>query len=190
MQKTTFSLSIRKIFKSGLSLVALPVLLVIAAIVFWNPHPVLPAPDVTFTTIKGEKIALKNLRGKPVLVTFWATDCPSCVKEVNDFIDLYQQFHHKGLEIIAIAMYYDPPNHVVEMTQAKQIPYHVALDLRGEIAHAFSGVPFTPTTILIDASGKMVLWKVGLFDLKAMTRRLDQYFFSISESASKPALAD
>ena len=35
------------------------------------------APDVTFTTITGKKIALKDLRGKPVIVTFWATDCPS-----------------------------------------------------------------------------------------------------------------
>ena len=51
------------------------------------------------------------------------------MKEVNDFVDLYRQFHSKGLEIIAVAMYYDPPNHVLEMTQAKQIPYLVALDL-------------------------------------------------------------
>jgi hypothetical protein len=71
-------------------------------------------------------------------------------------------------------MYYDPPNHVVEMTQAKKIPYHVALDLRGEIAHAFSGVPFTPTTFLISPAGQMVFTKVGLFDLKAMQQRIQQ----------------
>ena len=40
------------------------------------------APDVTFTTITGKKIALKELRGKPVIVTFWATDCPACLKEI------------------------------------------------------------------------------------------------------------
>jgi hypothetical protein len=71
-------------------------------------------------------------------------------------------------------MYYDPPNHVVEMTQAKQIPYHVALDLRSEVAQAFSGVPFTPTTFLISPEGQMVFSKVGLFDLKAMQQRIQQ----------------
>jgi peroxiredoxin len=174
MQKSTVSFSSSKMWKYGLGIFSLLALLIVVGIFSWNPHPVLPAPDVTFTTIKGEKIALKSLHGKPVLLTFWATDCPSCVKEVNDFIDLYQQFHSQGLEIIAVAMYYDPPNHVVEMTQAKQIPYHVALDLRSEIAQAFSGVPFTPTTFLISPEGQVVFSKVGLFDLKAMQQRIQQ----------------
>jgi peroxiredoxin len=133
-----------------------------------------PAPEVTFTTLKGEKIALQNLRGKAVLVTFWATDCPSCVKEVNDFIDLYQQFHAKGLEIIAVAMAYDPPNHVVEMTAMKRIPYHVALDLRAVHAQAFEQVEFTPTTFLINPQGQVIFKKVGLFSLADMQNRLQQ----------------
>ena len=87
------------------------------------------APDVTFTTLTGQKITLNGLRGKPVIVTFWATDCPSCIKEIPDLIDLYSQYHSSGLEMIAVAMYYDPPNHVVDMTKAKQLPYNVALDL-------------------------------------------------------------
>ncbi|MGZ4982242.1 MAG: peroxiredoxin family protein, partial [Methylobacter sp.] len=66
------------------------------------------APDVTFTTITGQKIALKDFRGKPVIVTFWATDCPSCIQEIPDLIDLYTQYHAAGLEMIAVAMYYDP----------------------------------------------------------------------------------
>lgn len=174
MQKTAVPFFRTKIWKYSLLGIALTAVLVSVGIFFWNPHPVQAAPDVTFMTIKGEKIVLKNLRGKPVLVTFWATDCPSCVKEVNDFIDLYQQFHVQGLEIIAVAMAYDPPNHVVEMTQAKRIPYHVAMDLRSEIAQAFSGVAFTPTTFLIDPAGQMVFNKVGLFDLKAMQQRIQQ----------------
>jgi peroxiredoxin len=147
---------------------------------FWQSQPVLPVPDVVFMSIKGEKIALKSLRGKPVLVTFWATDCPSCVKEVNDFIELYQQFHKQGLEIIAVAMYYDPPNHVVEMTQLKKIPYHVALDLRAEHALAFGKVEFTPTTFLVNPSGQIVFSKIGRFDMADMRQRL-QKLFAISK---------
>lgn len=173
MENTRPSLN-SKIGKYGLIIFSLLILLSSVASVFWKPQRILSAPDVIFTTIRGEKIALKNLRGKPVLVTFWATDCPSCVKEVNDFMDLYQQFHGKGLEIIAVAMAYDPPNHVLEMTQAKQIPYHVALDLRSEHASAFGKIEAIPNTFLINPAGQIVFNKIGNFDLEEMKQRIQQ----------------
>jgi peroxiredoxin len=150
------------------------IIIALVAMEFWQRNTPTPAPDAVFTTIQGEKIVLKNLRGKPVLVTFWATDCPSCVKEVNDFIELYQQFHAQGLEIIAVAMYYDPPNHVVEMTQAKQIPYHVALDLQAKHAYDFGQIQLTPTTLLINPQGLIVLRKTGRFELADMQQRIQQ----------------
>lgn len=140
----------------------------------WQRNRPIPAPTVTFMTIQGKKIALTELRGKAVLVTFWATDCPSCIKEVADFITLYQQFHPRGLEIIAVAMYYDPPSHVVEMTKMKQIPYFVALDLRAELAKAFGFIEFTPTTLLINPQGQIIFKQVGLFNLNAMKNTLQQ----------------
>ncbi|MGR9051962.1 MAG: peroxiredoxin family protein [Gammaproteobacteria bacterium] len=123
-----------------------------------------PAPNVTFTTITGEKIELQTLRGKPVLVTFWATDCRSCIEEMPDLLELYRRFHPLGLEIIAVAMYYDPPNHVVTMTRAKQLPYPVALDLRAEHAKAFGDVSLTPNHFVIDPNGRIVMRKLGKFD--------------------------
>jgi len=159
--------------KAGLVFVALLFLLFIGSLV-WQPQPIVPAPALSFTTLQGKKLSLAQWRGKPVLVTFWATDCPSCIQEVNDFIHLYQQFHSKGLEIIAIAMAYDPPNHVVEMTKMKQIPYPVALDLRSEHSRAFGNVAFTPTTFLIDPAGNIVFSQVGQFNLTAMQQRLQQ----------------
>ena len=56
-------------------------------------HVSTQTPNVTFTAITGKKIALKELRGKPVIVTFWATDCPGCIKEIPHLIDLYTQYH-------------------------------------------------------------------------------------------------
>jgi peroxiredoxin len=133
------------------------------------------APDVTFTTITGKKIALKELRGKPVIVTFWATDCPSCIKEIPHLIDLYTQYHQQGLEIIAVAMYYDPPNHVVTMTGDQQLPYHVALDLKAEIAHAFGDVQLIPSTFLITPDGLIVLKKTGAFDPAEIKTRIETF---------------
>lgn len=154
-------------------------ILFISGSLYFKNHPyyrIWNAPDATLITIRGEKIRLQALRGKPVLITFWATDCPSCIKEVNDFIDLYQQFHHQGLEIIAIAMVYDPPSHVVAMTKMKHIPYPVVLDLRGELAQVFKQVTLTPTTFLINPQGQIILQKIGLFNLKDMKTTLQQFF--------------
>ena len=129
--------------------------------------------DVTFTTITGKKIALKDLRGKPVIVTFWATDCPGCIKEIPDLIGLYTQYHKQGLEIIAVAMYYDPPNHVITLTEDLQLPYHVVLDLKAEHAHTFGDVQLIPSTFLIGPDGLIDLKKTGSFDPAEMKNRIE-----------------
>lgn len=136
-------------------------------------HVSTKGPDVTFTTISGKKIALKALRGKPVIVTFWATDCPACIKEIPHLIDLYTQYHKQGLEIIAVAMYYDPPNHVVTMTKNQQLPYNVALDLKAELAYAFGGVQLIPSTFLISPDGLLALQKTGPFDPAEMKTQIE-----------------
>lgn len=132
-----------------------------------------PAPDVTFTTITGKKIALQKLHGKPVIVTFWATDCPGCIKEIPHLIDLYTDYHDRGLEMIAVAMYYDPPNHVVAMTKARQLPYNVALDITAQHALAFGRVMLTPTTFLITPDGLIGLQTTGAFDFADMKTRIE-----------------
>lgn len=148
------------------------VLLLTITMSVWYEKPLPTAPDVLFTTITGKKIALKALQGQVVLVTFWATDCKSCIEEVTHFVELYEAYHTQGLEVIAVAMYYDPPNHVVKMTQLKQIPYDVALDLRAEHARAFGNVQLTPTTFLIDSKGLIDFKKTGLFDKLVMEKRI------------------
>ena len=132
-----------------------------------------PAPDEIFSTLTGKKIALHDLRGKPVLVTFWATDCPGCVEEMPHLIDLYRQYHDQGLEIIAVAMYYDPPSHVVSMAKEQALPYDVALDIQAEHAQAFGDVRLTPTTFLITPDGSIALQKIGVFDLTDMKTRIE-----------------
>lgn len=131
-------------------------------------------PDTTFTTITGERITLKALQGKPVLVTFWATSCPSCIKEIPHLVALYKQFHPKGLEIIAIAMVYDPPNRVVAMTHEQNLPYPIVLDITSEHAKAFGRVWATPTTLLISPDGSVAKRDIGAFDPNDMQTRIEQ----------------
>jgi thiol-disulfide isomerase/thioredoxin len=142
-------------------------------------------PDTTFTTITGEHISLKALHGKPVLITFWATNCPSCIKEIPHLLALYQHYHPQGLEIIAIAMAYDPPNHVVAMTNERKLSYHVVLDITSEHAKAFGRVWATPTTLLISPDGTIAKREVGTFDLIEMQTHIEHLLKSTSTSSLK-----
>lgn len=121
------------------------------------------APDVIFKTITGKQITLASLKGKPVIVAFWATDCPSCIKEIPALIDLYNQYHQQGLEIFAVAMSYNPPNLVVEMSKKLSIPYNIVLDPKSQLAKQFGNISAIPRTFLISARGKIIVDKLGLF---------------------------
>ena len=145
----------------------------IGGVWYWQAKRPTPAPNATFTSINGQTLSLNQLRGKPVLVTFWATDCPSCVEEIPHLIELHQHFAEQGLTIIAVAMPYDPPNHVVALAASKQLPYFVALDPSGTLSEAFDGVQLTPTTFLIDRNGYIVTQKLGAFDPDALRQRLE-----------------
>ncbi|WP_019865845.1 peroxiredoxin family protein [Methylovulum miyakonense] len=139
------------------------------------PRPLAVAPDLALTTITGKQIDLKALRGKPVVVTFWATDCPGCIKEIPHLIELYEDYHARGLELIAVAMYYDPPSHVVAMSEARQLPYPVVLDLKASYARAFGQVALTPTTFLVAPDGRIALQYTGLADNPALKNAIETF---------------
>lgn len=119
------------------------------------------APDVTFISIDGQKISSQDLRGKVVMVNFWATSCTTCVKEMPQMIETYNKFKGQGLEFVAVAMNYDPPNYVLNYAQAKQLPFKVALDSGGDLAKQFGDVNMTPTTFVIDKDGKILKRYLG-----------------------------
>ena len=118
-------------------------------------------PEITLLTIDGEKLALENLRGRPLLLTFWSTSCSSCIKEMPHLIKLYNELSPQGLEIIGIAMSYDQPSHVLSMREARNIPYPVALDMDGAAAQAFGNVRQTPISFLVAPDGRIVFQKLG-----------------------------
>jgi len=136
------------------------------------------APNINFNTLEGEKISLKSLQGKPTLITFWATDCPGCIKEIPHLKALHTRFSSQGLNIIAVAMHYDRPDNVIAMTKEKRLPYHVALDPLGEAAKAFGNVRLTPTSFLIAADGRIVMQKIGEFNESKVQQRIQQLLAS------------
>jgi peroxiredoxin len=119
------------------------------------------APDVTFISIDGQKISTADLRGKVVMVNFWATSCTTCIHEMPAMVDTYNKFKNQGLQFIAVAMFYDPPNYVLNYAETRKLPFKVALDSGGDIAKQFGKVALTPTTFVIGKDGKIIKRYVG-----------------------------
>jgi peroxiredoxin len=119
------------------------------------------APAVTFTSLKGKQVSTADLRGRVVLVNFWATDCAVCVKEMPRMVTTYGKYRQRDFEFIAVAMRHDPPNYVLDYTEKNALPFTVALDPMGKLAQAFGDVKLTPTTIVIDKRGNIVTRILG-----------------------------
>ena len=120
----------------------------------WN-RPVAP-DDVNFIGVHGDQFTLSSLKGKVVMVNFWATSCSVCVGEMPKVVQTFEKYREQGLETVAVAMSYDPPDRVFAYAQQNKLPFRVTLDIFGKAMLAFGGVRGTPTTFLMDRGGKIV----------------------------------
>jgi peroxiredoxin len=141
------------------------------------------APDVTFTPLSTGPTSLAALRGRPVLVSFWATTCRPCVEELPDLRRLYEQYSPSGFELVAVAMPYDPPLYVQQFVKERGLPWPVVLDVDGAVARAF-GVAYAPSAFLVDPEGRIVYQQIGKLDTER-TRRMIENMPSIAPSSTE-----
>ena len=120
------------------------------------------APAVSFRMIDGQQVSTQDLRGKVVLVNFWATSCSTCVQEMPEMVQTYNKYRERGLELVAVAMSYDPPNYVLNYAKTRELPFKVALDADGHAALSFGDVKLTPTTFVINKDGQIIKRYVGI----------------------------
>jgi thiol-disulfide isomerase/thioredoxin len=120
----------------------------------WN-RPV-ATPEVHFIGVRGDQFAMSSLKGRVVLVNFWATSCTACMNEMPKMVQTHEKYREQGLETVAVAMPYDPPDRVFAYAQQNKLPFRVTLDIFGKAMQAFGGVRGTPTTFLVDRRGKIV----------------------------------
>jgi thiol-disulfide isomerase/thioredoxin len=132
-----------------------------------------PAPDVQLTLLDGSQPRVADLRGRVVLVNFWSTTCAPCMEEMPTLIEFHRRNAPRGLMTVAVAMKHDRPDMVLGMSQRRQFPFDVALDLQGEVARAFFNTEVTPTKYLIDPQGQVVRTHVGRTDFADLQARID-----------------
>ena len=147
------------------------VLLVALAVAAWRAPSRATAP-ISLALLGGGSYALPtennanhaNAGGaRPVLLSFWATSCPPCVREVPILNALHRELQARGLDVVAVAMPYDPPANVFAFTQRLQVAYPVAFDLHGAAVRRFE-IDAIPHTVLLDRTGKIAWRHLGLLD--------------------------
>jgi thiol-disulfide isomerase/thioredoxin len=112
-----------------------------------------------FTDINGKNHALSDYKGRWVLVNFWATWCPPCLKEIPDLVSLYES--RKDLIVIGVAIDEADPDLVLEFVESMSISYPTIIGDR-RVAAQIDEISFLPSTYLYDPTGNPAARKQGL----------------------------
>jgi peroxiredoxin len=115
------------------------------------PRPTV-VPEVTVPTLAGAPVAMKDLRGKLVLVNFWATWCVPCQWEMPLMDTLYRTYKDRGFVILAISLDQGDPERVRTFVKDKKLTFPVALDPQHEVARTF-GITGLPASWLVGPDG-------------------------------------
>ena len=129
----------------------------------------------TVTDLDGKTISMADLRGKVVLVNFWATWCPPCRAEIPDLVKLQEKYRDK-LVILGISEDEDASPQEVKAFGAEQKMNYPIVMLTPELSKIFKGVSALPTTFVIDPEGKIRQRHIGM--LRSETTELETKYLS------------
>jgi cytochrome c biogenesis protein CcmG, thiol:disulfide interchange protein DsbE len=161
----------------GFRIAAVVLLMVAYMIIYYRaallegPSMALPTPQerVPFTVdfplpdIQGHLVRPSDLRGRPVLINFWATWCSPCREEMPSMNALYKDYHAKGLAIVAIAIDIGGKAVVAPFMQAYGLTFPVLLDPQNMLGQRLQ-VPGIPTSYLLDKQGRIIGLVIGARD--------------------------
>ena len=121
------------------------------------------APDFELNVVDahGKSIKLSSLRGKAVLLNFWATWCEPCKIEMPWFVDLQKQYGPEGLQIVGVSMDDESEKTVADFAKKMGVNYPILVGTE-KVADLYGGVEGLPTSYFIDRSGKVVAREAGL----------------------------
>ena len=151
----------------------LVILLLFAFVAVGRSQSIQPqkAPNFLLKTYDGKNIELASLKGKIVVINFWATWCPPCRAEIPDFIKVYDENKSKGLEIVGIALDEDGWMKVNPFVEKNKINYPVVLGT-SDVVQQYGGIEGIPTTFIVDKKGFVVDHQVGMMSKKMLEQKI------------------
>ena len=118
-----------------------------------------PVPTFTLTSLKGETLSVSDLKGKVVVVDFWATWCGPCVAEIPGYVQLQEKYGDK-LVIVGVSVDEGGVERVQKFAKDKKINYPIAM-ATDEVISGFGEINAIPTTFIVDQEGRVRFRKVG-----------------------------
>ncbi|UCE40510.1 MAG: TlpA family protein disulfide reductase [Candidatus Aminicenantes bacterium] len=119
------------------------------------------APDFNLKDLKGNNITLSSYKGKVLVLNFWATWCAPCRAEIPDFIEVYDEYKNKGLEILGVSVDEISADQVQKFVERNRMNYPVAM-ATSDLFRNYPPPQGIPTTLIIDRNGKIQYKKVGM----------------------------
>ena len=120
-----------------------------------------PAPDFTLESLNGGTVRLSDLRGKAVLLNFWATWCGPCKIETPWLVELQNQYGPQGLQIVGVEAGDDGKEDIAKFVKDMGINYPILIG-KDTVGDAYGGIPALPETFFIGRDGKIVDKSLGL----------------------------
>jgi peroxiredoxin len=131
----------------------------LAELFLFKPRVAQPAKDFSVSTPTGKGLVLRDLKGKVVLLNFWATWCPPCLREMPSMEGAHQRYRARGLAVVGIAVDTDPAV-VTPYLKERKITFPIGFDPKSRVADAY-GVRALPATFLIDRAGQVTALAMG-----------------------------
>jgi cytochrome c biogenesis protein CcmG, thiol:disulfide interchange protein DsbE len=133
-------------------------LLLLSSTMFVNAQGISQLPSVTIKTLQGQEVNTRDLsnEGKPYVISFWATWCRPCLKELTAIDEIYDQWQHNGFKLIAISTddARTRPN-VLPMVRGRGWEFEFFMDENGDLRRAM-GVNLVPHTFILNGKGEIV----------------------------------
>lgn len=122
------------------------------------------APDFELKTLSGETVKLSSLKGKKVMLNFWATWCPPCKAEMPDMEKFYKE---PGKDVVILAVNIDPQLDVKGFVKQYGITFPILLDEKDEVNESYQ-ILSIPTTYFINSNGVIQNKYTGAMSLDSM----------------------
>jgi len=129
------------------------------------------AADFTLSDSKGAPVKLSSLRGRVVLLDFWATYCDVCNVEIPWYIEFENKYKESGLSVVGVSVDEDGWKSVKPFLEEKRVNYHVLLG-NWDLAKQFGVDNELPVTLLIDRDGRIADSHTGLVDKGVFEREI------------------
>ena len=147
--------------KIKIVVLAIAAVLAAAAALSGQIVPNMPAPKFSLKDLSGNAVTLDGLRGKVLVLNFWATWCPPCRAEIPDFVEFYNANKSKGLEIVGVSVDTNTASGVPSFVRNNKMTYPVAM-MTEKILRDYGPIDSIPTTFIIDKAGRVRHTEVGI----------------------------